>query len=86
MIITEKLTDGECYAKIDGAGRDLPEVKQLSGLKLRYLPPGASQPVKTKKEEEKKKTPSKSKSNENTVDMKKEKKSKKEKATKKKSK
>lgn len=51
MIITEKLSDENSYSNIDGTGRDLPEVKQLSGLKLRYLPPGASLPVKKEKKE-----------------------------------
>ena len=64
MIITEKLSDENAYSTIDGKGRELPEVKQLSGLKLRYLPPGASMPTQEEKKEKvskKEKTPKKSK-------------------------
>lgn len=51
MIITEKLSSENAYATIDGAGRELPEVKQLTGLQLRYLPPGATMPTKGDKKE-----------------------------------
>ena len=51
MIITEKLSNENSYSTIDGTGHDLPEIKQLSGLKLHYLPPGASMPIKTEKKE-----------------------------------
>ena len=61
IIITEDLATDSSYADFDGKGHDLPEVKQLTGLKLRYLPPGAEMPVpmevekKEKKEKEAKK-------------------------------
>lgn len=45
IIISEDLATDSSYADFDGKGRDLPEVKQLTGLKLRYLPPGAEMSV-----------------------------------------
>lgn len=55
IIITEDLATDSSYADFDGKGHDLPEVKQLTGLKLRYLPPGAEMPVPTEKKEVEKK-------------------------------
>lgn len=70
FIITEKLSEENAYSTVDGEGSELPEVKQLTGLKLRYLPPGATMPTKTvkavksekkEKKEKAEKTPKKSK-------------------------
>lgn len=55
IIITEDLATDSSYADFDGKGHNLPEVKQLTGLKLRYLPPGAEMPVPTEKKEVEKK-------------------------------
>lgn len=55
IIITEDLATDSSYADFDGKGHDLPEVKQLTGLKLRYLPPGAEMPVPVEKKEVEKK-------------------------------
>lgn len=55
IIITEDLATDSSYADFDGKGHDLPEVKQLTGLKLRYLPPGAETPVPMEKKEVEKK-------------------------------
>ena len=55
IIITEDLATDSSYADFDGKGHDLPEVKQLTGLKLRYLPPGAEMPVPAEKKEVEKK-------------------------------
>ena len=53
MIAKDVSTDSS-YANFDGKGHDLPEVKQLTGLKLRYLPPGTEMPVLKGKEEKEK--------------------------------
>ena len=55
IIITEDLATDSSYADFDGRGHDLPEVKQLTSLKLRYLPPGAEMPVPMEKKEVEKK-------------------------------
>ena len=55
IIITEDLATDSSYADFEGKGHDLPEVKQLTGLKLRYLPPGAEMPVPMEKKEVEKK-------------------------------
>ena len=55
IIITEDLATDSSYADFDGKGHDLPEVKQLTGLKLRYLPPGAEMPGPMEKKEVEKK-------------------------------
>ena len=54
IVISEAVPTESAYADFDGVGHDLPPVKQLTGLKLRYLPPGAG--IVCKKEEEKKET------------------------------
>ena len=41
LVIEEAPETDSFYAKEDGAGKDLPPVAQLTGLKLRYYPPGA---------------------------------------------
>lgn len=42
LIIEHATTPESFYSKEDGAGKELPPVEQLTGLKLRYFPPGAS--------------------------------------------
>ena len=70
IVISEAVPTESAYADFDGVGHDLPPVKQLTGLKLRYLPPGAgivckkeetkeTKEVKEKKEKGKKKKASK---------------------------
>ena len=42
-LIIELATEPECFfSKEDGHGKDIPPVEQLTGLKLRYFPPGAT--------------------------------------------
>lgn len=41
LVIEEAPETESFYAKEDGAGKDLPPVAQMTGLKLRYFPPGA---------------------------------------------
>ena len=42
-LIIELATEPESfYSKEDGHGKDIPPVEQLTGLKLRYFPPGAT--------------------------------------------
>ena len=93
LIITEIISEENSYATIDGEGRGLPEVKQLTGLKLRYLPPGASMPKltgktdktdKTSKKGDVEKTPKKEKKEKTEKTEKTPKKTKKEKTPKKK--
>ena len=41
IIITEKFSNEVTHATFDGEGHDIKKVEQLTGLKVRYLPPGA---------------------------------------------
>ena len=41
LIIEEAPQKDLFYSAVDGAGKDLPHVEQMTGMKLRYYPPGA---------------------------------------------
>ena len=42
LIIEEAPQKDLFYSAVDGAGKDLPHVEQMTGMKLRYYPPGAT--------------------------------------------